>query len=239
MSAPTFDLPPFPGFRDEGLAFLRELKKHNDREWFKPRKAVLDDELLWPMRCLLTQASAEAARLGIPLSADPNGAIFRIYRDIRFSKNKNPYKTHVGAVLTPGGDKKDPGGLYIHVEPGNSYVAAGFWHPDSPLLRRWRDHICGYPDVFVALMDQLVAGGLQPESDEKLKRGPRGYELPDDHPANEYLKWKSFYATRYVSDDTLKRTEFAQTVVEVMQVARPLLELGIDLSRGKARQGAR
>lgn len=232
MSAPTFDLPPFPGFRQEGLDFLRDLATNNDRDWFKPRKHLLDDELLWPMRCLLMQASHEAARAGIPLSADPNGAIFRIYRDVRFSKNKAPYKTHVGAVLTPGGSKKEPGGLYIHVQPGRSHVSAGFWHPESTLLRRWRDHIVRQPDIFAGLMESLKQHGLEPESDEKLKRGPRGYELQEEHPAAEYLKWKSFYATRYVEDDDLLKPEFADVVVDVMRSSRPLIELGLELSRG-------
>lgn len=233
MSAPTFDLPPFPGFRQEGLAFLRELAENNDREWFKPRKHILDDELLWPMRCLLMQSSHEAARAGVPLSADPNGAIFRIYRDIRFSKNKAPYKTHVGAVLTPGGNKKEPGGLYIHIQPGRSHISAGFWHPESSLLRRWREYISSRPDLFVGMMDALIENGLQPESDEKLKRGPRGYELPEEHPAKEYLKWKSFYATRYVTDDELLRPEFVDIVVDVMRASRPLIELGLEISGGR------
>lgn len=231
---PTFDLPPFPGFRDEGLEFLRELKLNNDREWFKPRKAVFEDEIIWPLKCLLLQASNEAARRGIPLSADPDAAIFRIYRDVRFSKNKAPYKTHVGAVLTPGGNKKEPGGLYIHIEPGKSHVSSGFWHPESRLLRRWRSHIERYPDLFSDMMVSLRAAGLRPESDEKLKRGPRGYDVPDDHPAAEYLKWKSFYATRDVSDERLARADFADVVVDVMESARPLLELGIRIQSGEA-----
>jgi uncharacterized protein (TIGR02453 family) len=227
MSAPTFDLPPFPGFREEGLQFLRDLKQNNSRDWFKPRKSVLDDEILWPMRCLMHQLSHDASRHQIPLSADPDGSIFRIYRDVRFSKNKAPYKTHVGAVLTPGGHKKDPGGCYIHIEPGQSYIAQGFWHPDGKHLRKWRDHIQQYPDLFVDLMRSMESDGLTPESDEKLKRIPRGYDLPEDHPASDYIRWKSFYAVRYVDDADLLAPQFADIGLDVMKKAKPLIELGL------------
>ena len=108
------EYPPFPGFRNEAFDFFRQLAENNQRDWFKPRKATYDDEVVWPMRCLLTEASNEAAQHGLNLTANPKRALFRIYRDTRFSKNKAPYKTHAGAVLTRTGDNKSSGGVYIH-----------------------------------------------------------------------------------------------------------------------------
>lgn len=230
MTPSAIDFPPFPGFREEGLQFMRELKQNNRREWFKPRKSVYDDELVWPMQCLMAQLSAEAARRGLPLSADPEKAVFRIYRDVRFSKDKDPYKTHIGAVLTRTGDKKAPGGLYVHVEPGHSYVTGGFWRPDSRLLQAWRGRIEAMPDQFVALARGIESAGLALEADEKLKRLPRGANLDPEHPASEYLKWKSFLATRYVSDAELTRPELAETAIETLQGLFPLLDFGWQLT---------
>lgn len=229
MTPTAFDLPPFPGFREEGLQFMRDLKQNNDRDWFKPRKSIYDDELVWPMKCLIAQLSGEAARGGLPLSADPEKAVFRIYRDIRFSKNKDPYKTHIGAVLTRTGDTKAPGGLYVHVEPGASFVTGGFWRPDSRLLQAFRSRIEAMPDEFVALAQRIEAAGLVMESDEKLKRLPRGIDIDPEHPAAGYLRWKSFLATRYVSDAELTRPDFAETAVEALQRLFPLLDYGWQL----------
>ena len=99
-------LPPFPGFREEAFAFLRDLRQHNERDWFKPRKATYDDELLWPARCLIGELAEALPRAGVPLTGTPKKAPFRIYRDTRFSKNKDPYKTHLGLVLSRDGTKK-------------------------------------------------------------------------------------------------------------------------------------
>lgn len=209
--------------------FLRQLKERNEREWFKPRKSVYDDELVWPMQCLVAHVSAEAARRGVPLTADPKDAIFRIYRDTRFSKNKAPYKTHIGAVLTRSGHRKEPGGLYIHVEPGGSFVTGGFWQPENRVLQRWRQKIEALPDPFLSMMQRVEKAGLDLESEEKLKRMPRGFQMDPDHPAAEYMRWKSFLATRRVSDAELTQPAFAEVVVETAVAALPLLEFGWDV----------
>lgn len=232
MSA--FDLPPFPGFRPQGLQFMRDLKQNNDREWFKPRKSTYDDELVWPLKCLIAQLVREAPRRDLPLSADPEKAIFRIYRDVRFSKNKQPYKTHIGAVLSRSGDKKAPGGVYIHIEPGSSFITGGFWRPDSRLLGAWRDRIQADPDTFLALIEGAEQHGLEAESEDRLKRMPRGATLDAAHPAAEYLKWKSFLATRHIPDDELTTPELAHAALDAMQAMLPLLEYGWNLQPSRS-----
>lgn len=235
MISPTsFDLPPFPGFREEGIQFLRDLRDNNERDWFKPRKSTYEDELVWPMKCLIAQLAAEASRHDIPLTADPEHAVFRIYRDIRFSRDKRPYKTHVGAVLTRSGDRKAPGGLYIHVEPGQSYVTGGFWRPETRFLQGWRRQIEALPERFLDLMESVRDAGLILESDEKLKRLPRGSDLDAEHPAAEYLRWKSFLATRYVEDNDLLSPSFASAAVDTMRGVLPLLDFGWRISDGRA-----
>lgn len=223
---PLFDLPPFPGFREDGLQFMRDLKLNNERDWFKPRKSTYDDELVWPMQCLIVQLTREASASKLPYQGDPGSSIFRIYRDTRFSKNKHPYKTHIGAVLTRTGDRKEPGGVYIHVEPGGSFIAGGFWNPERDLLLRFRQRMAAFPEEFIGIVDDLRSKGLHAEPEEKLKRMPRGIDATEDHPAAVYLKWKSFVASRSVTDDELQDPAFAETVLTTMRDMLPLLEYG-------------
>ena len=225
------DLPPFPGFRADALRFLADLRENNDREWFKPRKDTFDDELMWPARCLVAEVAAEAARAGIPLTADPAKGVFRIYRDTRFSKNKAPYKTHVGLAWTRSGRKGDEGGLYAHVEPGGSFVAAGFWQPEPALLRRFRERIAGDPAAWLAAVAEVEAAdidGAHPRvaPSEALKRMPRGYETLADSDVADALRWKGAVATLPVADDAVQRPDFAARVVAFAHAAMPLLVWG-------------
>lgn len=220
--------PPFPGFREEAFAFLRDLKVNNDRDWFKPRKGVYDDELLWPARCLVSQVSVEAPAVGVPLTGAPAKSVFRIYRDTRFSKNKAPYKTHLGLTLTPTGAKDDPGGVYVHVEPDGCFLAAGFWAPDGPFLRRWRERLVADPGGWLSVVEQLEDTGLTlgvgPQN--TLKRMPRGYEAFADSPVAPYLKWKGTVARREVPDAAVATPAFTDDVLAFGRDALPLLEWG-------------
>jgi len=125
------------------------------------------------LRELISVVTAALAATGIPLVGDPMRGIFRIYRDVRFSPDKRLYKTHAGAVLTRSGSKRDPGLLYLHVAPGESMVAAGFWHPEPALLSRLRRAILHDPDEFLAIKDRLIAAGHPIFSGERLSRPPR------------------------------------------------------------------
>src|SRR5438874_13214786 len=110
----------FTGFRPTAFTFFRGLRDNNDPAWFKPRKGVYEAEVLAPFRALVNAVGAAFSEAGIPLAGDPMRSIFRIYRDVRFSPDKRLYKTHAGAVLTRSGGKRDPGLLYLHLEPGES-----------------------------------------------------------------------------------------------------------------------
>lgn len=234
------ELPPFPGFRPEAFAFLRQLAANNERDWFKPRKDVYDDEVLWPLRCLLADAAREAARLDLPLTTDPKRSIFRIYRDTRFSKNKQPYKTHAGAVLSRSGSHKDVGVLYIHVQPDECFLGAGFWRPDSALIRAWRARMVDEPSAFLEIVDRLDEPGLTLNGGDLLKRMPRGFEAHADTDIAEYLRWKSFLVTQNVADEDLQSPDFVQTVVDLMKTAHPLLAYGWEIQdRAEVNEAAR
>lgn len=221
------DLPPFPGFRDEGLQFLRDLKQHNERGWFKPRKQTFDDEIQWPARCLVADFARRAGN-SLPLTGDPKRSIFRIYRDTRFSKNKQPYKTHVGIVFSRSGGRKDPGALYVHVEPGASFIAGGFWRPETELMRRWRDRMMADPAGFVEMTERLDAAGVPVEVDVSYKRMPQGTQRFADTEIEPWLKAKSLIARRSITDDELKSPSFTDTLAATAEAMLPLLAFGWD-----------
>jgi len=231
--ARSIDLPPFPGIRPEGLDFLRQLKQHNERDWFKPRKETFEDELQWPMRCLIVDAARQADHAELPLTGDPKKSLFRIYRDTRFSKNKQPYKTHVGAVLSRSGTSKDHGVVYIHIEPGNCFLAAGFYKLSNDYLRPLRQRMVAHPALFFEMKQTLEERGLTltTTDDDKLKGMPRGHAEDKDSNVAEYLRWKSFLVETPVGEADVRDPSFTDDVVAFMQKALPLLQYGWDSER--------
>jgi uncharacterized protein (TIGR02453 family) len=224
----------FDGFRPAAFAFFAGLRDNNDPAWFKPRKAVYDTEVLLPFRQLVATLAEALPEHGVPLSADPSRAIFRIYRDVRFSPDKRLYKTHAGAVLTRSGGKREPGLLYLHVAPGESMVAAGFWHPEPPLLARLRHAILGDPDEFLAIAGKLAQAGSPLGSDDKLSRPPRGFEAAKGTAVADYVAWKSFTAHAYLSDAEMQSPALVDRVLTFAATALPLLQWGWAAIDGEA-----
>lgn len=222
----TLDLPPFPGFREDAFDFLRDLKQNNRRDWFKPRKQTFKDEVEWPMQCLLADAARRMTDDGLPLTANPKKSMFRIYRDMRFGKNKKPYKTHVGAVLSRSGGRKDDGVVYIHFEPGQSFLGAGFYRPENADLRRIRTRMAKLPAEFLTIVNHLGDRGLDLDTTESLKRMPRGFSKYSEADWADYLRWKSFLVRRSVPDDTLRTPGFTDDVLQLARDVLPLLEYG-------------
>jgi uncharacterized protein (TIGR02453 family) len=216
----------FAGFPPAALVFLSELRDNNDPAWFKPRKAAYEADVLAPFRTLITALGAAFNRAGVPLVGDPGRGIFRIYRDVRFSSDKRLYKTHAGAVLTRSGGKRDPGLLYLHVAPGESMVAAGFWHPEPDLLTRLRWAVLDDPNGFLAIAGRLEAAGCPMSSAERLSRPPRGFEAAKGTPVAEYVGWKSFTAHVALSDAEMQSPVLVDRIVGFARTAMPLLEWG-------------
>lgn len=217
----------FTGFRPAAFGFFRGLARHNDPLWFKPRKTIYDTEVLAPFRALLLSLSNKLAVAGVPLVGDPDRGIFRLYRDVRFSANKQLYKTHQGAVLTRSGGKGDPGLLYVHFEPGASMIGAGFWHPEPALLNRLRGAIVNDPDDFVAMTERLTKLGYSVTCEnERLVRPPRGFEAAKESPAADYVCWKNFLTDVAISDTDMQSADLADRIVEFTCAALPLLKWG-------------
>jgi uncharacterized protein (TIGR02453 family) len=216
----------FAGFPPATFVFLSELRDNNDPAWFKPRKAAYAADVLTPFRDLITALGSAFNRAGVPLVGDPGRGIFRIYRDVRFSPDKRLYKTHAGAVLTRSGGKRDPGLLYLHVAPGESMVAAGFWHPAPDLLTRLRRAVLDDPDGFLAIARGLEAAGYPMSSGEGLSRPPRGFEAAKGTAVAEYIGWKSFTAHAALHDAEMQSPALIDRILGFAHTAMPLLEWG-------------
>lgn len=224
-STKTTPIEGFTGFPPAALRFLKELADNNDPAWFKPRKGVYEEQVLAPFRRLILAVSAALDQASIPLTGD-HRSIFRIYRDVRFSPDKRLYKTHAGAVLTRSGGKRDPGLLYLHVAPGESMVAAGFWHPEPGILARLRRAIFADPEEFLAIAESLETSGSPIASDRRLSRPPRGFEAARGTAVADYVCWTSFTAHAMLSDGEMQSPALVERVVGFAQMARPLLEWG-------------
>lgn len=229
MATALNDLPPFPGIRDEGLAFLEALKdeKHQDRDWFNERKATYTDELRWPLRCLVADVVRKLdPDANVSLHGDPQKSVFRIYRDVRFSKNKRPYQTHVACKFTLDPRLEDGDGLvYVHVEPpANMFLAAGIYAPPVKRLRPIRERIVGSPALWTDVRARLIDAGLTPESHgDDLKGMPRGFAEYADHKLSEYLKWTSFLVMEKIPRTAVQSPRLADDVVSFSRRAWPLL----------------
>lgn len=223
MTAPA---PAFSGFRPAAFSFFRGLAKHNDPAWFKPRKAVYEAEVLARVREFVLALTGALQAAGIPLVGDPGRGIFRIYRDVRFSPDKRLYKTHAAAVLTRSGGKKDPGLLYVHLEPGGSMAGLGFWQPEPDLLTRLRRAIVDDPDEFLGVIGSLEKRGYKVTADAQLSRVPRGFEAMKDSPVGDYLCWKTFITEIALSDAEMQSPGVVGRIVDFAAATLPLLEWG-------------
>ncbi|MBA2627436.1 MAG: TIGR02453 family protein [Gemmatimonadales bacterium] len=198
----------FTGFDQEALTFFRRLRRRNQRAWDEAHRAEYEAYVRDPLRALVEEMDTRLARLAPEMIGDPRRSVFRPHRDVRFSPDKSPYKTHAAAQFYhrdagrgAGTDATGAGAaVYFHLDPEQSFVAGGIWMPARPALSAIRDAIAADPAAFEAIV--LAApfrrrfGGLDDEA--KLRRMPRGY--PDTHPAARWLRYQSFVGYRALSD---------------------------------------
>ena len=213
----------FRGFGSQALPFLAALRENNDREWFAANKATFLDECAGPFRELIGEVGGILAAAGSPVAPVARNPIYRIYRDVRFSKDKAPYKTNLGAGLHRDGDKSSPGLVYVHVEPGKSFLAAGFYQPEAPRLRLLRDALVEGSAKFPKLVAALAAKGLAHHHGEAIGRMPKGFEDQADSPVAPYLKMRSFLVSRPLADDDLERRDLPAFVAGFVGDALPYL----------------
>ncbi|MEQ9811185.1 MAG: DUF2461 domain-containing protein [Azospirillaceae bacterium] len=193
----------FEGFPRDGLAFLGELKANNRRDWFEANRRRYEDAIKAPIAALCVTLAEMADAAGLDITADPKRSAFRIHRDVRFSKDKSPYKTHVGMHFTPSGQRLDPGGVYCHVDPAESFLATGLYDPETKVLTKVRDWIVAHFDRFEAMRDDLAEQGLTLKAWNELKRLPPAFKDHAESAAAPYLKWKNMLVTRPLDAATI------------------------------------
>jgi uncharacterized protein (TIGR02453 family) len=217
----------FTGFSSQALRFLRDLKRNNDRAWFAPRKELYERELLAPLRALALDVATALRKAKIPIDIDPSRVGFRIHRDVRFSHDKSPYKTNLGTYLPYRGRRGASGGLYIHIAPKASFVAAAFYQLDNEPLRRWREAMAAEPKAFQAVLRGLEKNVANlDEPDAILKRMPRGFEAHSESPIAPYFKYSSFTVSEELPDEAVMDRKLVDISVSLAKRAKPLLEYG-------------
>ncbi len=208
-------------FTPDLFRFLGDLKTHNSRDWFEKNRDRYETDVRAPMLRFIADFREHLHRISRHFSADPRpagGSMFRIHRDIRFAKDKSPYKTNVGAHfphLRAGRDAHAPG-FYLHLEPGRSFGGGGLWHPDAAALKKIRDEIVGRSKEWKALRGRLDVEG------ESLKRVPAGYDPA--YPSAADLKLKDFYSMEEFSERDVCSRDFITRYAEVCRRTSPLME---------------
>ncbi len=220
----------FSGFRPAALTFMRSLARNNRKEWFEANRERYEEEIKRPLLALIEEVDVRLATLA-PEIVGSKKSLFRIHRDVRFSLDKRPYKTHaacwfyhrdagraVGENAAHGG-----AGFYFHFAPGEVFTGGGVWMPPRPVLLRIRDAIAEAPEVFSDMVNSRAFtqrfGGL--EQEHMLKRMPRGYA--PDHPAGDWLRYQSFTAGHALIESDLGSRKLIDLMVKDFEMMLPLV----------------
>jgi uncharacterized protein (TIGR02453 family) len=204
------------------ITFLKKLEKNNDRDWFNSNKAAFlaaNDNVIALTGDLINRISKfDPLVAGI----DPKSCVFRIYRDVRFSKDKSPYKTNLGAFIAPGGKKAMLPGYYFHIQPGMFFCAAGKHMPDPTELLKIRNAIASKTKEFLKIVgDKKFVQRFGDLDGERLSKPPKGFD--GEHPAIEYLKLKSFTVSEEFSGSEAISKDYSKLLAESFKAAFPLV----------------
>jgi uncharacterized protein (TIGR02453 family) len=220
----------FTAFRPAALTFFNQLKRHNTKPWFEEHKAVYQQEVLQPLKALVEEVDVAFARFAPEITGNPGRSPFRIYRDVRFSKDKTPYKIHAAcwfyhqdAGRGVGGDAEGGAGFYFHFAPTGSQIAAGIWMPPRSTLAKLRDAIVedqqGFERIVLAPGFRRRYSALSEEA--MLKRMPRGYA--EEHPAARWLRHQSFTVGRPLTRAELLSPRLPRILARDFEALTPLV----------------
>ncbi len=212
-------------FQQSSLQFLKDLRKNNQWEWFeknrKKYESTKHDIEVFTADIIKKTGSFDDSVAHL----QPKECLFRINRDVRFSKDKSPYKTHLGIYLSKGGKKAVFAGYYFHFEPGKSFAASGLWMPMAPELKKIRQEIDYSAEEFQQICNRKkfrsLFGDFERGKEEVLSRPPKGYD--ESNPAIGYLKLKSWIVTRAITDAELTTKGLSKKVAGYFEVAHPLV----------------
>lgn len=199
------------------LAFLKNLKKNNSREWFQDNKKSYE-EAKHSFVFITAKLISEISKFDSTVKdIDPESAVFRIYKDVRFSKDKSPYKTNFGAYVAKGGRKASFPGYYIHIEPNESMAAGGIYMPPPEVLLKLRNFMSeNYKEAEKIMKSKKFSEVFPSMYDDRLKTVPKGFSK--EHPAAELLKYKSFIFSSMIDDDSVNSEKFTDEVLKKFKI---------------------
>lgn len=208
------------------IKFLKDLKKNNTKEWFDKNRKLYETaktDFAETVQAAIDKFGKKEESIATLKAKD---CMFRINRDVRFSKDKSPYKINMGASINKGGKKAwNTAGYYFHLEPGNSFVGGGLYMPEPDVLKKVRQEIDYSFDEFKKIISNKKFAATYKDLDHstemKLSRPPKGYEA--DNPAIEYIKLKSFIAMVPVTDAELADKNLVKKIIDAFEVLQPLI----------------
>lgn len=208
------------------LSFLKKLQRNNNKEWFEKNR-TLYEEAKEDFETLIEKVIAFLGKNDEAIAIlKPKDCMFRINRDVRFSKDKSPYKTNFGGYIVNGGKKSLLAGYYFHCEPGKSFVGGGLWMPQAPELKKVRQEIDYCWDEFKGLLQnkkfKTIYTDLNKSPEYSLVNIPRDYDK--ENPAAEYLKLKSFVCQQSIADSDLTSKNLEKKLFEAFATLKPLAD---------------
>lgn len=205
------------------IPFLAELAENNSKEWFDDHRQQYD--LARKELVDFTAELLESLSLSNPWASilNPSKCLYRINRDIRFSKNKTPYKTGAGIFIAPGGRSSGNAGYYLHIEPDKSFIGGGIYAPQPAVLRAIRQEIYFKGDDFVKILNAPVfKANFDQMMDERLKRPPKGF--PADFKHIELLKYKHFVVSHALSLENISRVEMKAKLLPLFEAQKDFID---------------
>ena len=216
--------PPFEGFPREGIEFLKRLKRNNNRPWFEKHKGEYESHVKLPMQSLIAALKPHFDKFAPEFDVNPRRSMFRVYRDVRFSKDKTPYKTHVAGHFVLRGKPKgiEGSGYYLHIEPGEVFLGGGIYMPDGEQIKRIRRAIADRSEQFLSIIsDRRFKKRFGRIEGDKLQRVPQGYE--PDHPMAEWLKHKQFFVGIEWPESKCYKRVFVKEIARLFEEATPFV----------------
>lgn len=216
--------PANPYFTSQALDFLRKLKRNNRREWFEARRGVYEHELKQPMLALIERITHGMMDYAPDHLRPPHKCMLRIYRDIRFSADKSPYKSHMSAWWTRNGlDKTSGGGYYLQISATELMMAAGVYMPPKEQLFAIRQFLLENHAEFRRLIEnKKLRAKMEMHDPQSLTRPPKGF--PADHPAVEWIKWRQWGVIATLPADEALKPQLAATVERYFRLSAPLVD---------------
>jgi uncharacterized protein (TIGR02453 family) len=213
----------FPGFPPDALKFFRGLKRNNHRDWFQPRKEIFESKVKAPMIQLVESINAALEKFAPDYMNDPKKAVYRIYRDLRFSADKSPYKTHLAAIFPKrGGERGSTPGFYFHISAKQIAIAGGLYEPQPDQLYAVRSWLAENHAKFLKVV-KTVEKTMGPMQGESLRRIPKGFDAA--HPAAELLKKKQWVFYASLPAVLATSPKFEAELIQRFKALLPVMEL--------------